>query len=154
MINSANRIASLVSKNDGNSSQYLLKASCAISPLWWSLHNPARKKCAKVFDYFMASGIFEPRTPSLTYFWHHISKVFHCMLWGLLLQIFFLLLEFDAVELPLMLLLLYWSYCKRHVTYFKTKLLRGFGFNVKHMVDPGWSIINLITLFLIISSIP
>ena len=50
VINSANRIASLVSKNDGNSSQYLLKASCAISPLWWSLHNPARKKCAKVYD--------------------------------------------------------------------------------------------------------
>ena len=64
---------------------------------------------------------------NFTYFWHHILKVFRYMLWVLLLRRFSLLLEFDAVELPLTLLLLYWSYCKRHVTYFKTKLLRGLG---------------------------
>ena len=68
VINSANKIASLVSKKDGNSSQYLLNASCAISPLWWSLHNPARKKCAKhigfpqILQNFMVSKRFQLRT--------------------------------------------------------------------------------------------
>lgn len=69
-MSSASRIASLVSKKAGNSSQYKLKASWAPGPDSYSLHSPARKKWAtKVTSRYITA---------YSYILHRTSKVSHC----------------------------------------------------------------------------